>query len=81
MYVSSSVPSFISSFPLQFIVTFNLFLDLLLFAALLLEFAAQSSKGIDKHISQTQEELFPIRLFFFILLFITYDKLKLFSSI
>lgn len=34
---------------------------LLLFAALLLEFAAQSSKGIDKHISQTPEELFPIR--------------------
>ncbi|XP_073122877.1 uncharacterized protein [Henckelia pumila] len=33
---------------------------LLLFAALLLELAAQSSKGIDKHISQNPE-LFPIR--------------------
>ncbi|XP_075500521.1 uncharacterized protein LOC142539108 isoform X3 [Primulina tabacum] len=34
---------------------------LLLFAALLLELAAQSSKGIDKHISQNPEELIPIR--------------------
>ncbi|XP_020549026.1 uncharacterized protein LOC105160807 [Sesamum indicum] len=34
---------------------------LLLFAALLLEFAAQSSKGIKKDISQHPEELSPIR--------------------
>ncbi|VVB13313.1 unnamed protein product [Arabis nemorensis] len=34
---------------------------LLLFAALLMEFAAQSSKGIAKEISQSSEELSPLR--------------------
>lgn len=36
--------------------------DLLLFAALLMEFAAQSSKGITNDISQSSEELSPLRL-------------------
>jgi len=35
--------------------------DLLLFAALLMEFAAQSSKGITNDISQSSEELSPLR--------------------
>ena len=36
--------------------------DLLLFAALLMEFAAQSSKGITKDTSPSSEELSPLRL-------------------
>lgn len=36
--------------------------DLLLFAALLMEFAAQASKGITNDISQSSEELSPLRL-------------------
>lgn len=40
----------------------NSIADLLLFAALLMEFAAQSSKGITKETSQSSEELSPLRL-------------------
>lgn len=40
----------------------NSIADLLLFAALLMEFAAQSSKGITKETSQPSEELYPLRL-------------------
>ncbi|KAL3834767.1 hypothetical protein ACJIZ3_009503 [Penstemon smallii] len=47
-------------------------LYLLLFAALLLEFAAQSSKGINKDTSQFPEELLPMRYYIFIICFMPY---------
>ena len=49
-------------------------LDLLLVSALLLEFAAQSSVGINKDVSQPPEELSPLRYYFlcFLLLSLPY---------
>lgn len=65
---------------------------LLLFAALLMELAAQSSKGIKKDMSQLPEELSPIRsamflyflfsllhVFFFCMLLVLSLVLKTFS--
>lgn len=69
--LSMSHHSYLFSFHcfLSNFLSLNFFLDLLLFAALLLELAVQSSKGIDKYISQSSEELVPIRYFVFIFMF------------
>lgn len=80
MYVSSFLPliSLFLSHGLFFFLSFELVhLDLLLVSALLLEFAAQSSIGISKEISQHSEELSPLRYYFFVFCFMP----QYFSSI
>lgn len=67
MYVSSLLPFIALSHSLScglFLSLELVHLDLLLVSALLLEFAAQSSIGINKDISQHPEELSPLRYYF-----------------
>lgn len=68
MYVSSFFPPLhLPNSPcLCFLTMEFVHLDLLLVSALLLEFAAQSSVGINKDVSQHPEEMSPLRFYFFV---------------
>lgn len=56
------IESFLSDFALLYIKIVS-FAVLLLFAALLMELAAQTSRGINRATSHVEEELSPIRSF------------------